>query len=153
MLSEHESRPATRAELAVLVLVVVAVIALIALLFRALHWPVLLGATLVLCGGVAGIGLLVLLSSGEPKPSVQELAERERLLRQLTAVIEAETDHRTAEVVRDFLDRLSPEERALLGLRLHAEACITRRVGDLEHEITALRAELTHRLEYGGGER
>ena len=115
----------------------------LAALFGALDWPVLFGVSVGVTALFALIGVsLLFAAAADCKPSIRELAEQERLARQATAALEAETDQRTAELMRQFLDRLPPDERALLGLRLMAESRVARTVAELEREVVALRAEL-----------
>jgi hypothetical protein len=77
--------------------------------------------------------------------ATEALAERERLARQAAASIEAESAQKTARLMQEFLDKLSPEERALLGWRLHAEEAAGRSAGDLEREVARLRDAVERR--------
>ena len=144
--SANGAAPIAPGVVAIALLKILSVGGPLALLFWALDEPVLLGVTVGLTALLVLVGVGLLFDPSERQPSIQELAEQERLARQATAALEAETDQRTAELMRRFLDHLPPDERALLGLRMLAEARVARTVEELEREISALRGDSLRRI-------
>jgi len=135
----------SKGDLVGIALVVLGGTGLAAYAFWCFEWLILFGIAATLFAVVLVMAVELIRTPWE-EVRINELKQRERRARQLATAIAAETDQRTAELIRDFLITLPKEEGALLGLRLHAEARAARSVDDLETELAALRAALSSQV-------